>query len=315
MTEVKSYLYIKNYSMLNKIRIITQKLGIYYHVVNLYEQLFIKPKYLKLESKNKKRYLDLEKKSKVLLNVELAKSISNTLFNSGGIPINVNNISIDQLNESMVKNESRKTGIESFDGMALNDAVAIESWKHYSFFDLAKTVTDLTKSVLNKPTISILEMGCGAGSMFEYFKIMGCDNYIGLDGNPLGFEHSPIISKNKDFFRLVNLQEEIDFNKTFDLVYTSEVLEHIREDKTAFFIKTIVNHMNQNSIFIGTIATSIMDVHINIQTRNWWLNMFSIHGLLPVADSEKYEKQLSDNHPYNWRSNSSHVFILKIKQA
>lgn len=296
---------------MNSLRVLFQKLGIYYKIVDLYFKLYVIPKYKKLEKINSKKYNELKNGNKILLDHVKANETTNKLPNTGGIPIETENIQIKNIQSDIIKNETRKTDIESYEGMALNDAIATESWKHYSFFELANKVTQIAKQQTSKNEISILELGCGAGSMFEFFKYLGTNLYIGLDGNPLAFKHSPIIKSNPDYFRLVNLQEEIDFNFKFDLVYTSEVLEHIREDKTEEFIKTISNHMNVNSIFIGTIATTIMDVHINIHPKSWWLNIFKKHQLIPVNESKILEAEIGNSSPYNWNINTSHIFILK----
>jgi 2-polyprenyl-3-methyl-5-hydroxy-6-metoxy-1,4-benzoquinol methylase len=296
---------------LNFIRKFTQKTGIYYRLANVYAKHIVEPKYKRIEKTNRIELEKLKANAKVVLDAEVASQINNCLPNSGGIPIEVDEIDVTNLQSDIIKKESRKTGIKRFEGMALNDAIAIEDWKHFSFLKLARTVSGIAKSFTRKETFSVLELGCGAGSMFEYFKLLGASLYIGLEGNPLAFKYSPIISKNKEFFRLVNLQEEINFNRSFDLVYSSEVLEHIREDYTDIFLKTVCNHMNKNSIFLGTIALTQMDVHINIHNRKWWLDKFTKQGLFPFEDSVTIENQLAKANPYNWNKNTSHIFALK----
>ena len=298
---------------LNFIRSLTQKTGIYYRLANLYAKYVVKPKYLKIEKVNRARFEEIKNTATVVLDRAEAIQVKNQLPNSGGIPVEVDKINVEALQSDIIKNESRKTGIENFEGLALNDAIATEGWKHYSFLPLAKAVAEIAKTNAGKNTFSVLELGCGAGSMFEYFKVMGASLYIGLDGNPLAFKHSPVLSKNQEFFRLVNLQEEVNFNKRFDLVYTSEVLEHINEDKTDFFLKTIANHMDKDSIFLGTIALTYMDVHINVHDRQWWLDKFSKRGLYPFEGSAALENKLAGNSPYNWNRNTSHIFALKKK--
>jgi len=296
---------------LNFIRRVTQKTGIYYRLANIYLNLIVKPKYKKLEKINRSKLETINAESKVILDSKIASQIVNGLPNSGGIPIEVEKIDVTGLQSDIIRNESRKTGIQDFEGMALNDAVAVESWQHYSFLELAKTISAIAKSHIGKDTFSLLELGCGAGSMFEFFKVLGASLYIGLDGNPLAFKYSPIIYKNQDFFRLVNLQEEISYHRFFDVVFTSEVLEHIREDHTDEFLKTISNHMNKDSIFLGTIALTRMDVHINIHDKKWWLDKFAMQGLFPFEKSAAYENQIADANPYNWNRNTSHIFALK----
>ena len=296
---------------LNFLRKFTQKTGIYYRLADFYLRTVVKPKYERIAKINRLKLEEIKSKSKVLLSREQALSIKNSLSNSGGIPIAVDEIDLTNLNSDIIKKESRKTGIQNFEGMALNDAVAVEKWKHFSFFDLAMTISQIAKLYFGKESFSILELGCGAGSMFEYFKVMGASLYIGLDGNPLAFEHSPIISRNSEFFKLVNLQEEINFSRPFDIIYTSEVLEHIREDYTDIFLSTISNHMDKDSLFLGTIALTRMDVHINVHPKVWWLHKFREHGLYQFERSAEMETRIAMSSPYNWNKNTSHIFALK----
>lgn len=293
----------------NFIRIITQKLGIYEKVAKLYSKLYVEKKYHKIESINRAKLSKLSdyQKTRPLNNLP---TLSNSLPNSGGIQIDVNEVNVETLYNSMVEKESRVSGVKDFEGMALNDALAVDNWKHYSFYDIAEALSNLAKSHTNKQSFSALEMGCGAGTMYQFIKYMGCNTYLGLDGNPLAFKYSPYILDNFDSYKLVNLQEEINYTYKFDVIFSFEVLEHIREDKTNYFLKSIVNHMDNSSVFIGTIAHSVMDVHINIQTRNWWLNEFEKVGLKECKKSTVYQQQLADNHPYNWTKADSYIFIL-----
>src|SRR5436190_20060729 len=216
---------------LNFLRSVTQKTGIYYRLANFYVNYIVKPKYKKIEKTSRIRFENLKANAKVTLDSEAASETNNCLSNSGGIPIEIDSVDVVNLQSNIIKNESRRTGIESYEGLALNDAMALDGWKHFSFLNLAQTDSEIAKSNSRRNTFTILELGCGAGSMLAFFKMLGASLYIGLDGNPLAFKYSPTIISNRKFFRLVNLQEEIDFNKIFDLVYSSEVLEHIREDK------------------------------------------------------------------------------------
>jgi 2-polyprenyl-3-methyl-5-hydroxy-6-metoxy-1,4-benzoquinol methylase len=293
----------------NFIRILTQKMGIYQRVADLYSRFYVEKKYNKIANNNK---IEFNKLKERFASIPLNKvsNLQNTLPNSGGIPVNIEGIDINNLYAEMIKKESRKAGVPAFEGLALNDALAISDWKHFSFFNTASALTNIAKKHLNKNEFSALEMGCGAGSMYQFIKYMGCVEYLGLDGNPLAFVYSPYIKDNLEYFRLVNLQEEINFNYTFDLIYSFEVLEHILEEKTDYFIKTIVNHMNSNSIFICTIAHSVMDVHINIHSRDWWMKKFQKNGLVELPSSGHYSNQLAQNHPYNWTANDSHIFFL-----
>src|SRR5258708_1141204 len=137
---------------LNFIRRFTQKTGIYYRLANIYLNLIVKPKYKKLEKRNRIKLENINAKAKIILDPKEPSQIVNRLPNSGGIPIEVDKIDVMGLQSDIIRKESRKTGIQDFEGMALNDAVAVESWQYYSFLELAKTISAIAKSHSGKNT-------------------------------------------------------------------------------------------------------------------------------------------------------------------
>jgi cyclopropane fatty-acyl-phospholipid synthase-like methyltransferase len=113
-------------------------------------------------------------------------------------------------------------------------------------------------------------------------------------------------------YRIVNLQQKIDFQYLFDVVCSFEVLEHIREDCLDELIGTIRTNMGRESLFIGTAAfTEEYDVHITVYRREWWLERFSRFGLSPVPDEDKWMELLFRSSPHNWSRSTSSVFVLK----
>lgn len=115
-------------------------------------------------------------------------------------------------------------------------------------------------------------------------------------------------------YRLLNLQERIDFGVTFDVVCSFEVFEHIHEEYVNELIWTVMNHMGEGSLFIGTASiTEEYDVHITVKTREWWLERFALNGLIPLSRNEEssYLDVLGKNHPFNWRPANTSMFILR----
>lgn len=293
---------------INFLRSATQKMGLYYRLAHLYYALFVRPKYTRFAKRmepeiNQLKALPVTAKSNLIVTLE------NKLKNSGGFR-SAQSVDVGNIQGQILKNESRK-GSGEFEGLALNDAVRVEVWQHFSFVKLARMLAKIVKQYTGKSTFSALELGCGSGSLFDFLKHLGVENYLGVDGNALAFEHSPFVKSSVDNFRLLNLQEEIDFNYKFDVVYTFEVLEHIKEEKTDFFLKTIANHLGPQSLFLGTISFSKMDVHINRHDRDWWLKAFSNAGLKEFESSAEFTALIAESHPYNWSKANTHIFALR----
>lgn len=244
------------------------------------------------------------------------KSLQNTLPNSGPIRIDPE-MSSARVLSSVVDPERRRTEVTGFEGLALDDALAYsDDYKHFSFFREAKAVASIARTEFKRTGVSVLELGCGGGDLGYFLNVLGIGEYIGVDANPLAYNESPYIARHKEHFRLLNLQEEIDFGSKFDIVCTFEMLEHIREDKLPALMRTIRNHMDERSLFLGTASLQEQyDVHITVKPRPFWLEMFASVGLEPHPAAAAYESLLSRSHPFNWDASNTNVFALRVRKS
>jgi hypothetical protein len=246
--------------------------------------------------------------------------LQNSLPNSGGIPADVRNLDPEYIAKANSAEDSRRAaGFAGFEGLALDDALGwLDSFRHYSFVPLARAVSEIARAQLGRPDFSILELGCGWGGFRVLLEAHGANAYLGADANPLPFAHSPFMLQAPRHYRRLDLQEPVDFGTVFDVVCSFEVLEHIREDRLDSVLRTIGNHMSPRSLFIGTAAiTDCFDVHITVHPREWWIELFARHGLLPVSATRETEwlDLLARNHPFNWNSSTTSIFVLTKEPA
>lgn len=243
-------------------------------------------------------------------------ALENRLPNSEPIPVDAeaNPETIIQAAQDVKK---RQTTAEGFEGLAQDDAlVYTNAYKDMSFFPLTQAIAQICRTARNAPLTSVLELGCGSGHMRRFFESFGASDYLGVDANPIAFRHSSHIVGHEEHYRLLNLQEEIDFAVQFDLVCTFEVLEHIHEAKLDGMLATIRNHIRPDSLFIGTASlVADFDAHITVHPREWWLERFAKHGLVPHPDQEGAIRLLARNHPFNWNGQNTNLFVLQLGEG
>lgn len=242
------------------------------------------------------------------------ESLTNRLPNSGGLRLDVKQMRPEQIFLGNMANPGQRGAqLSGFEGVALDDALNwIEDYRHYSFVPLAAAVAEINRQQRGKDRFSVLELGCGWGGFRPLLQRFGATTYLGLDANPLPFEYSPHVLESPGAYRIVNLQQKIDFGRVFDVICSFEVLEHIREDSLDELIGTIRTHMGRDSLFIGTAAfTEEYDVHITVHRREWWLERFSRLGLSPVPDEDRWTELLFRSCPHNWSKSTSSAFVLR----
>jgi SAM-dependent methyltransferase len=240
--------------------------------------------------------------------------LRNRLPNTGGFPVDPADLDPKSILGSRKGVTNRRTSVAGFEGFALDDALTFaDEYRHYSFFRLAKAIANIARDHLAREYLSVLELGCGGGDLFHFLRTLGVQDYLGVDANPVAFAHSAYIRGHEDHFRLLNLQEKIDFGTTFDVVCSFEVLEHIREGALDNMISTIRRHMAEQSIFLGTASLQRdLDVHITVRERTFWLALFEQHGLQPHPKAEYYSRLLAANHPFNWHKGNTNIFVLTL---
>jgi SAM-dependent methyltransferase len=126
------------------------------------------------------------------------------------------------------------------------------------------------------PVNSVVDFGCGIGRWLKAFKNCGVGEILGLDGEwcnkELLLKH---IDKNE--FRCVDLEYPIHLDKTYDLVISLEVAEHLSEWAADAFVQSLVD---AGKIILFSAAVPGQDGlnHINEQWPSYWENKFQQHG-------------------------------------
>jgi len=154
---------------------------------------------------------------------------------------------------------------------------------HFGFTAMVTKTFDYIKDKYN--VRSVLDIGCGPAGMVEYANFKGI-YAIGVDGDP-DLEEKPYVTKH-DF-----TTGELTLDKTFDLVYSTEFVEHVEE----VYVKNFMPLFQRgNYVFISAAAPGQSGHHhVNCKGKNYWINVFNEYGFeYLLTDSEDIAKTSSD---------------------
>jgi len=162
----------------------------------------------------------------------------------------------------------------------------LSTFYDHNFYDklekeVLKSSKVLTPLIVNKYNPkSILDIGCGNGIWLKSFENCGINDYLGTDGN---YVTEDIFRANFSKFIPKNLETEVNFNQKFDLVLSLEVGEHISQNSSETFIKSICNHSDL-IIFSAAIPGQKGTHHINENLQSYWAGLFKKNGYYPYDE-------------------------------
>ena len=155
---------------------------------------------------------------------------------------------------------------------------------HFGFTSMIRSTFDF---ITEKYEIkSILDIGCGPAGMVEYAnykKIYA----IGIDGDP--------DLPKKDYVSLHDFANgPFVLEKKFDLVYSTEFLEHVEEKYIENFMPLF---QKGKYVFISSAPPGQGGHHhVNEKPKEYWIEKFSLYGLKYMEEeSEQISKTSKDN--------------------
>lgn len=119
---------------------------------------------------------------------------------------------------------------------------------------------------------SVVDVGCGSGEWADVARRKGLSDYLGVDGS-YG-DHTTIDASH---FLERDLTRALDLGRTFDLVISLEVAEHLPIERSEGFIEDLVT-LAPAVLFSAAIPGQGGVGHVNEQWQSWWAHQFARHG-------------------------------------
>jgi SAM-dependent methyltransferase len=134
---------------------------------------------------------------------------------------------------------------------------------------------------------SALDVGCGLGYVMEYFDQKGV-SVAGVDGSPSAIRDSvlPQYTLQHDY-----AQGEWVPERKYDLIWSSEFLEHVEEAFIPHFMATF--QAAEKYIFVTfAVPGQQGHHHVNLQYADYWIEKFMVIGFVYDEALTNYAKSL-----------------------
>jgi SAM-dependent methyltransferase len=140
---------------------------------------------------------------------------------------------------------------------------------------------------------SVLDVGCGTGGSLGYFIERGLDAR-GVEGSSLAIARSAA----RDRILQHDLENPLDLQRRFDLVWSFEVAEHIRPEKAETFVDSLVRH---SDLIVMSAARPGQggDGHFNEQPMEYWVSLMERRGLKLLPEETNHLRALPITHSEN----------------
>lgn len=125
---------------------------------------------------------------------------------------------------------------------------------------------------------SIVDFGCGAGTWVAAAMELGVADSLGIDGDHVERDRLRIPA---DRFRAADLTEPLDLGRSFDLVISLEVAEHLPPRCAEAFVDTLTRH-GRLILFAAALPYQGGTGHINENWLEYWLDLFAEKGFEPL---------------------------------
>lgn len=122
---------------------------------------------------------------------------------------------------------------------------------------------------------SVLDIGCARGTWLSAWREQGAKHIFGVDGSYVSTDDLAI---PRECFLATDLAKPIDLQRTFDLVQSLEVAEHISAASADVFVENLVRHSSGIILFSAAPPGQGGEFHVNEQPYEYWRKKLRAHG-------------------------------------
>ncbi|HYM02445.1 MAG TPA: methyltransferase domain-containing protein [Stellaceae bacterium] len=120
---------------------------------------------------------------------------------------------------------------------------------------------------------SVLDVGCGRGLWLAEWRDAGVDDIVGVDGGYVG----EALAIPKSCFIAHDLGRPFRLRRSFDLVQSLEVAEHVPAAAADLFVDNLTAH-GKTILFSAAVPGQGGEGHVNEQPYEYWRDKFAARG-------------------------------------
>jgi SAM-dependent methyltransferase len=136
----------------------------------------------------------------------------------------------------------------------------------------AERIVPFVQDIFNPS--SVLDVGCGSGAWLNIWNKIGVSDYTGLDG---AYVLKSPLRIPRERFVASDLANSFNCSRSFDLVQSLEVAEHIPPEKARIFVDALAAH-GDIILFSAAQPGQGGEHHVNEQSPEYWRKLFTVHG-------------------------------------
>jgi SAM-dependent methyltransferase len=125
---------------------------------------------------------------------------------------------------------------------------------------------------------SVVDVGCGMGGWLATFARHGVQDFVGADGD---YVDRTRLAIPEDRFMPCDLAQPLGLGRTFDLVVSLEVAEHLPQRSADTFVESLTS-LGPVVLFSAAIPLQGGRGHVNEQWPRYWADLFDRRGYAAI---------------------------------